>query len=100
MIGSLFVGMTLAAAYFYSMQWASFNKAGRSISSGLLGSLGGFFLRLFFLTLILIGLARETPLHVTGVVAAFMIVFLVLLFWAAGKVFLSDLKKRPPTRSV
>lgn len=100
MIGSFFVGAALAGAYFYSMQRTSLNPAQGSLSSGLLRSLVGFSLRVSFLTIILIALARATALQVTGVIISFMTVFIFLLFGAAARVFLSDLKNRPPARRV
>lgn len=95
MIGSFLVGISLAGAYFYSMRRTSLNPARGALASGFLGSLGGFFVRASLLMVILVALARTTAFHVTGVVIAFMTAFLVLLFAAAGRIFLSDLKARP-----
>lgn len=97
MIGSLIAGAALGAAYFHSLWKTSLVANGGSFSSGLFWGLGGFFFRFFSLSFVFLCLQRFTALHVTGMVVAFMVVFLMLLFQAALKIFLSD---RPSRRSV
>ena len=94
MIISVLIGSSLAGTYSYTLQKTILKGSRRSLVSELFWGLGGFVLRLFSIVLIFFSLAQIPTLDISWIIIAFTITFSVLLFYAAGKVLVPDLKRR------
>lgn len=94
MITSMLVGASLGTAYFYALQKTAFKETSRSLASGISWGLGGLILRLSLFVLIFVCLVRFSNLNFPWLIIGFITAFPLLLFRAAGKMILSDLKNR------
>lgn len=94
MIASMLVGASLATAYFYALQKTAFQASPRSLTSGVFWGLGGLILRLSLFILIFICLVRFSSLNFSWLIIGFITAFSLLLFRAAWKIILSDLKNQ------